>query len=161
MLRSWSDFPVVEKAPDPATHRRLEDTTWDLCLMWTAGPAWIVATPDRMTREPVTVLTVGEDGSHAYDTVPFSPENQRDSDDALDVDLAVVGLPPRPRGFDWHLRLTPSQDRVFSDRYGDHVEDGLPGTTSTSEYLAHMYRRMGELVPEALTYATGEDHPID
>lgn len=153
MSQSWSDFPVIGSAPDAGTHRWLEDNTWSLCLMWAAGPEWIVATPDRVTREPVIESTVGDDESIEYQEVPFSSEDQDDTDDVLDADLAVVGLPPRPRGYDWYLKLTPDQSRAFDSRYGHLVEEDLPSTVSTHQYLTHIYGRMSELVPTALKYA--------
>jgi hypothetical protein len=92
MPQSWSDFPVVDVAPDPATHQRLDDVTWPLFVAWTA---WVVATPDR--------------------------------------ELSMAELPPRPRGYDWYLRLDTAQRRIFGDRYGIYIEDGLGGAVSERE----------------------------
>jgi hypothetical protein len=158
MSQSWSDFSTVDKRPDAATHQLLDENTWNLFVAWTAGPQWVVATPDRVTPEPV--IESGEekrDGTVDYWERPFSSEDQQESDDDVDATLATVGLPPRPRGYDWYLKLTASQERVFSDRYGDRVEHGLPGTMDSKDYLTHIYTVMSDLVPEALRFACHGD----
>ena len=160
MSQSWSDFPVVDVAPDLTTHKRLEDVTWPLFLAWTAGPDWVVATPNRVEREPI-VHTSGEadDGSVEYWEVPFSAEDQEEIDDGLDRELSMAGRPPRPRGYDWYLRLNVTQRRVFGDRYGPCIEKGLGDGGSDREYIRHIHKRMSDLVPEALEYATGLSEP--
>jgi hypothetical protein len=155
MPQAWSDFPVVDAAPDSATHERLEDVTWPLFVAWTAGPDWVVATPDRVEREPVVHSGAeAEDGTVEYRQVPFSAERQDEIDDDLDRELWMVGLPPRPRGYDWYLRLDVTQRRIFGDRYGTQSEKGLGDAVSERDYLNHIHQRMSELVPEALRYAT-------
>jgi hypothetical protein len=160
MPQLWSDFSVVDAAPDPATHERLDDVTWPLFVGWIAGPDWVVATPDRVRREPVVHSGAeAEDGTVVYRKVPFSAEDQDEIDDDLDRELRMVGLPPRPRGYDWYLRLDAEQRRVFGNRYGGQVEEGLSDAVSERDYLNHIYQRMSELIPEALRHATRADKP--
>lgn len=155
MPQSWSDFPVVDVAPDLETHERLDDVTWPLFVAWAAGPDWVVATRDRVEREPVVHSSAeADDGSIEYWEVPLSTEDQNEIDDELDRELSMVGFPPRPRGYDWYLRLDMAQRRVFGDRYGPHIEEGLGDGGSVREYIRHIHKRMSELVPEALAYAT-------
>ncbi|AWB92144.1 DUF5956 family protein [Aeromicrobium chenweiae] len=155
MSQSWSDFPVVDVAPDLATHERLEDVTWSLFVAWTAGPDWVVATPDRVEREPVVRSSAeADDGTIDYWEVPFSAQDQDEIDDHLDSELSMAGLPPRPRGYDWYLRLDMAQRSVFGDRYGPYIEEGLGDGESVREYIRHIHKRMSDLVPEALEYAT-------
>jgi hypothetical protein len=125
MPQSWSDSPVVDVAPDLATHERLDDVTWPVLTAWVAGPDWVVATSDRAEREPVV-------------------RSSAEIDDGLDRELSMVGLPPRPRGYDWYLRLDV---------------EGLRGGASEQEHLRHVYARMSDLVPEALLHAIRPSRP--
>jgi hypothetical protein len=157
MSQSWFDFTVVDIAPSSGGYERLNETTWDLFYAWTAGPEWVLATPDRVTPQPVRRVNEREDGAMEYWDEPFTAEHQAEIDDDLDSDLAAVGLPPRPRGLDWYLRLTPSQHRAFRDFIGGKIEQGLPGASSEQEYLAHIHKAMSALVPEAIRYAITQD----
>ena len=153
MHQSWSDFTVVDAAPNPDAFELLSETTWGLFYAWTAGPEWIVATRDRAEPEAVRHANELDDGTMEYRDEPFTAEDQEVVDDGLDSDLDAVGLPPRPRGFDWYIRLTRPERAAFREYIGVKVEQGLPGSMSEQDYLTHVHGVMSALVPEAIKQA--------
>jgi hypothetical protein len=157
MHQSWSDFTVVEAAPNPDAFELLSEATWGLFYSWIAGPEWVVATRDRVEPEPVRHAHGLDDGTMEYWDEPFTAKDQAVVDDDLDSDLDAVGLPARPRGFDWYLRLTKPQRTAFREYLGDKVESGLPGSTSERDYLIHVFDVMSTLVPEAIQHAVRPD----
>ena len=157
MTQSWSDFAVVDAAPNHDAFELLSETTWDLYSAWTAGPEWVVATPDRVAPKPVRHVNELDDGTMENRDEPFTAEDQADIDHQLDSDLDAVGLPPRPRGLDWYLRMTRPQRGAFRDYIGGKVEQGLPGSMSAQDYLTHTYGVMSIVVPEAIRHAVKPD----
>lgn len=88
-----------------------------------------------------------DDGTMEYWDEPFTAKEREVVEDELDSDLEAVGLPARPRGFDWYLRLTRPERTAFREYLGDRVESGLPGSTSEQDYLIHVFGVTRTLVP--------------
>lgn len=149
MNQSWEDFPVVDIRPSSSTHWQFPGNGWFALFMWAAGPRWVIATNDRTTREPVRHVHESGDGSLSYQDVPFTVVDQSEVDEDMDGVLAHVGLPPRPRGFDWYLRID-SRDRGRVGRIGTRVEASIPSDIDGPDYLPAVRAAMELIVGEEL-----------
>lgn len=118
--------------------------------MWAAGPGWVVSTRDQTVREPVRQINDLPDGTRTYSELPFTALDQSEVDDDLDEILAHVGLPPRPRGYDWYLRIDLEQrDRIH--QIGEQVEDSIPIGIDGADYLPAVKAAMELMVQEGLS----------
>jgi hypothetical protein len=149
MDQTWADFPVVELRPPSTTHWQFPDAAWFAIFMWAAGPNRVVATKDQTTREPVRHVHANPDGSLVHRDVPFTSSDQSDVDDDLDEVLGHVGLPPRPRGFDWYLRIDSNQLERIS-RIGGRVEASIPKDIDGRDYLPAVRVAMEAMVAAGL-----------
>lgn len=149
MSQSWSDFPVVDAAPDSSSCQQLADNTWSLLVMWAAGPEWIVATLDRTVHAPVVRVTDRGDGNLEYKTISFS---SRTSKRKTTISTRNSRCWNFSQGPDWYMRLTEPQQTSFDDYLAD-IEDSQPDTMWGTEYLIDLHKRMIVLVPDALIHA--------
>jgi Family of unknown function (DUF5956) len=75
----WEMFPVAE---EPGGFALLDETGWHSLLIVAAGPSNVSRVPKAEAGNDQDII-----------------------DDSIDEYLADVPLPPRPRGFDWYLKL--------------------------------------------------------
>ena len=97
----WNEFST---APSPAGFVLLPENGWEALLLAVAGPGRGVRNPKRSVPKEVSVVTTTA-GSTTIKSVPFTDQDQEIIDDFLDDYLVAAGFEPRPRGFDWYLRL--------------------------------------------------------
>lgn len=76
---TWELIPIANKPDGSAL---LDETGWHSLLIMAAGPSNVVRVPKTEAAK-----------------------YQDDIDDSIDEYLADAPLPPRPRGFDWYLKL--------------------------------------------------------
>lgn len=89
------DWESIRVSARPAGWVELEDSTWDALISARAGAGNVV----RQVR----------DGSRAR------ADDQEVVDSTIDEYLGAAGIPPRPRGYAWFLRLPQgiSSQRAF------------------------------------------------
>jgi len=97
----WDDFST---APSPAGFVLLPENGWEALVLAVAGPGRGVRNPKRSVQKKVSVVTTTA-GSTTIKSVPFTDQDQEIIDDFLDEYLVAAGFGPRPRGYDWYLRL--------------------------------------------------------
>lgn len=114
---SWTAFPVGPGSlrrgpfdapfPDPVTAQghdwcQVGDSGWHMLLCWTAGPRRVRRTPDLLTEQVVHHRSTGERTARVRSR---SAAEQAGVESDVNDYLAEAGVPPRPRGFAWHLLI--------------------------------------------------------
>ena len=97
----WNEFSTT---PSPAGFVLLPENGWEALVLAVAGPGRGVRNPKRSIPKEISVVTATA-GSPTIKKVPFTDQDQEVIDDFLDDYLVAAGFEPRPRGFDWYLRL--------------------------------------------------------
>ncbi|GAA1495829.1 DUF5956 family protein [Paeniglutamicibacter kerguelensis] len=112
----WSDVPVHE--PEPGWEL-LPENGWFAMIGWVAGLANLRRFPGSDVGRTVRVTCI-EHGSERTYLEPFGAEDRADVDESVNGYLADAGIPPRPSGFDWYLR----------------VPEGWPGESAVPDALS-------------------------
>jgi hypothetical protein len=101
-LSMWDDFP---EGAHPEGWIELSENGWGAMAAWYAGP-------DNVRREPMGVRTglvrvtcEKSDGTVSSWEEPITEDDVRGIEDDIDAYLKDAGLPQRPRGYRWFLRL--------------------------------------------------------
>jgi Family of unknown function (DUF5956) len=112
----WNEFST--KLPQ-AGFVLLPENGWEALVLAVAGPGHGVRYPKRSVQKEISVVTTVAD-SRTVKKVPFTNQDQEMIDDFLDEYLVAAGFEPRPRGYDWYLRL-PNGITSF-DRWGSTAQ---------------------------------------
>jgi hypothetical protein len=82
----------------------LQETGWDALIGWAAGQSNLrrVRRSDEHRRVHVTLV---RDGTNREFTEPFTQSDRAIVDESINSYLADAGIPPRPGGYDWYLRV--------------------------------------------------------
>lgn len=107
----WNEVP--EEA-QPEGWIELDETGWGAMAAWFAGPANVRRAPVGDRTQMVRVTCTKADGTVTSWKEPITADDVRGIEDAIDAYLKDAGLPPRPRGYRWFLRLP--------DGVGDEAE---------------------------------------
>jgi hypothetical protein len=97
----WSE---VQEGEPSASWVELPDNGWGALMGWAAGP-------DNLRRSPSSDegRTVTGHIEHAHRRtlfeVPFTAADREGVDDDVDMYLRDAGVPQRPRGFVWRIRV--------------------------------------------------------
>lgn len=97
----WNEFSTK---PPQAGFVLLPENGWEALVLAVAGPGRGARYPKRRVQKEISVVTTTA-GSTTAKKVPFTDEDQEIIDDFLDEYLVAAGFEPRPRGYDWFLRL--------------------------------------------------------
>ncbi|WP_442859043.1 DUF5956 family protein [Arthrobacter sp. CAN_A212] len=125
---STFDWESVRVSVPPAGWVELEDSTWDALISARAGAG--------------NVLRQVRDGSR------FRADDQEVVDRTIDEYLGAAGIPPRPRGYAWFLRLPQgiTNQRAFQQDLNTFITNSdptasLPGDLSVlvSSFLQRSY----------------------
>jgi hypothetical protein len=139
----WEDFEV--RRP-PAGWITLDENTWNAMLVWVAGPANACRTPAGDRHLFTSTVCSGSGSAAAVTTGTLSDDDLRTLDDDTDRVLAGAGIPPRPRGYDWHLR--PPAGVSNQDNLAEAVavyDSSSPKEYSAGAELDYMSRALREL----------------
>ena len=97
----WNEFSNQA----PAGRLRFTSREWvgraRTCRRWLRP--WCPSSQFSLQKEISVVTTTA--GSTTVKKVPFTDQDQGIIDDFLDEYLVAAGFEPRPRGYDWYLRL--------------------------------------------------------
>lgn len=120
----WNDVPVRE--PESGWEL-LPENGWFALLGWAAGTANLRRAPGSDAGRTVRVTLI-EHGVERNFLEPFGPEDRRDVDGSVNGYLADAGVPARPTGFDWYLRIPPAwtPGAGFADELSGRVNRRLP-----------------------------------
>jgi len=107
---SWDNYPIVQHA-DPA-YVELAETGWEALTAWVAGPDHVIRIRAPEPSGIVRWTWTTPDGSTGGIRTRTAAE-QTEIEEDLNSYLADAGIPPRPAGFRWFIRLP---DRFGSAR---------------------------------------------
>jgi hypothetical protein len=97
----WSDVPEAEPA---AAWVELAENGWGALMGWAAGAENLRRHPSSYAGRTVTGHTEHA-GVRRHFVEPFTAADQEGVDDDIDAYLREAGLPPRPRGYRWFIRV--------------------------------------------------------
>lgn len=97
----WNHVPV--HAPEPGWEL-LPENGWFAMMCWVAGAANLRRFPGSDEGRSVRVTMVVSKAECSR-REPFSADDRADVEEAINGYLAATGIPPRPPGFDWFLRV--------------------------------------------------------
>ncbi|MBC7763653.1 MAG: hypothetical protein H7201_18055 [Candidatus Saccharibacteria bacterium] len=132
-MNRWDEVQPLE---DPAGWAEVTENGWGMLLAWVAGPENTRRGPT--TDDVRTVRTTLERTGFPviYSTEPFSAHDRDLTEEGINPYLEAAGVPPRPRGYTWFIRMWPPTTTAddFLDRTNASVlhnsPDGavMPGT---------------------------------
>ncbi|MEU5949573.1 DUF5956 family protein [Micromonospora sp. NPDC049460] len=115
---SWDDVELSPEVPIvPASNwLELPQSGWGALVGWVAGLTRLVRCPDRPDQHVTTITTSSPTGTH-YQVRPRSAAEQADLDADIDAYLRDAGIPARPSGYRWFLRLPAGygENRFWND----------------------------------------------
>lgn len=82
----------------------LDETGWDALIAWSAGPHNLGRLLNSDADRTVSV-TCARGGVIEQFEEAFTEDDRRTVDDSIDEYLADAGIPPRPRGYRWFIRV--------------------------------------------------------
>ncbi|WP_371818140.1 DUF5956 family protein [Pseudarthrobacter sp. C4D7] len=97
----WNEFSAK---PPQAGFVLLPENGWEALVLAVAGPGHGARSSKHSVQKEIPVVTTTA-GSTTVKNVPFTDQDQEIIDDFLDEYLVAAGFEPRPRGYDWYLRL--------------------------------------------------------
>ncbi|MFF3855700.1 DUF5956 family protein [Micromonospora sp. NPDC002575] len=135
----WHDAPLSPAPPAGDDYIELPESGWGALVGWCAGPARLIRVPDRVEAHTTRVVCISPAGKEQYSR-PRTREEQDEIDVDIDVYLRECGVPGRPAGYRWFLRL-PSGYK--GDRLWAEVGEAQ---TSSAIHPADVAPRMAEIV---------------
>lgn len=102
----------------------LSDNGWGALVAWLAGPQRTHRLPWNREGATVAITVERPPGTVVYRGVrPLAAAEAEEIDDDVDSYLTDAGVPPRPRGFAWHLILPPGI--ASADEFWSTLSDAL------------------------------------
>jgi hypothetical protein len=129
----WEQIP---EGPRADGWIEIAETGWDAMISWFAGPDNIRREARGPRTEMVKVSCEKSDGAVIAWEEPITEDDVRAIEDDIDAYLRDAGLPPRPRGYRWFLRLPDGLDMAGVDDAASRVVMALPGRSGNPRYLA-------------------------
>jgi hypothetical protein len=98
----WDCYPVSSR---PLGWIELSENGWGAIAAWFAGPENVVRELIGERTDQVRVTCEMADGTVTSWTESITEEDVQDIGDGIDSYLLDSGLPTRPRGYRWFMRL--------------------------------------------------------
>jgi hypothetical protein len=122
-MHSWDDFPVLlavtaqgepaKKEIDVGSQRYalLPDNGWGATITWEAGPERAGRVADDVSAYHVVERTRAGNSRVVAErrTVPRTAADQDIIEESVNDYLAEAGIPPRPPGHAWYLKIPPAR----------------------------------------------------
>jgi hypothetical protein len=113
----WESITVAEPS-DRWTE--LDETGWDALIGWAAGPQNLRRFPNSDIGRVVS-MTRTRDGVTEQFEEAFTADDRRTVDDSIDDYLADAGIPARPRGYRWFIRVPEAYDSAYAFHHDLHI----------------------------------------
>lgn len=97
----WND---VQEAGPSESWAELAENGWGALMGWAAGDENLRRRPSSDEGRTVAVSIERQGLKHFFEE-PFSAADRKDVDDDIDTFLRDAGIPPRPRGYVWMIRV--------------------------------------------------------
>lgn len=114
-------WECVDIAPSaPGVWAELAETGWDAVIAWSAGAENLGRLLSSDVGRTVSVVCT-RGGVVERSEEAFTEKDRQVVDEDVDEYLAAAGIPPRPRGYRWFLRVPSayhSGDAFLEDVYG-------------------------------------------
>lgn len=98
----WESYPIGTR---PAGWIDLSENGWGAIASWFAGPQNVIREPMGELTDLVRVTCEKPDGTSTSWTETITEAEVEEIEDDIDSYLAASGLPSRPHGFRWFMRL--------------------------------------------------------
>ncbi|WP_415855213.1 DUF5956 family protein [Sinomonas sp. G460-2] len=136
----WDDFEIAE--PDDRWVL-LNETGRDAVIAWFAGPENVSRVPRSGEGETVRV-TVSRRGGADVRYEPLTDRDRATIEDSIDEYLADAGIPPRPQGYRWFLRVPAGCDSPgsFLSTLHQAINSDPPGISSVPRAWNPLIRRV-------------------
>ena len=140
----WAEVSVVENSSSRWVE--LDENGWGALIGWAAGAGNLRRRPSSEEERTVTI-TVELHGATTTSVEPFTDEDRAAVDDSIDEYLEAAGVPPRPRGWVWLIRVPENypSGQEFLDRINAELSSSPPVPARPSEWLAVMREAVDRL----------------
>lgn len=98
----WESCPIGTR---PSGWIELTENGWGAIASWFAGPENVMREPMGKRTDLVRVTCEKADGNSTSGTETITEAEIEEMEDDIDHYLSVSGLPSRPHGYRWFLRL--------------------------------------------------------
>jgi hypothetical protein len=112
----WDSIAVAEPSDRWA---ELDETGWDALIGWAAGPRNLCRFPNSDVGRTVLV-TCTRGGMTEQFEGPFTEDDRQAVDDSVNEYLADAGLPARPPGYRWFIRVPEAYDSAHAFHHDIH-----------------------------------------
>ncbi|BCW77882.1 DUF5956 family protein [Pseudarthrobacter oxydans] len=106
----WESVAIAEPSDRWA---ELDETGWDALIAWAAGPQNLRRYPNSDASRTVSTTRARGDATDHFDE-PFTETDRQIVDDSVDAYLADAGIPARPRGYRWFLRVPDAYESAHT-----------------------------------------------
>jgi hypothetical protein len=119
---SWSYGweAAVDLGNDAIGWAEVPDNGFECAMAFLAGPGRFGRRPTDDSLRHVTIVAEHPDGTSRTWDEPFTVEDRRKVDEAVDSYLAEWNIPPRPTGYDWFVAVPPGED---ADAFVTRIEN--------------------------------------
>lgn len=146
-MKSWDE---VRALGDEAGWAEVDENAWGTLLAWVAGPE--NARRRRATDDGRTVRVVVERAGVAeqHSTEPFTVYDRDLIEDGINPYLEEAGVPPRPRGYTWFIRVAPPglTAEEFLERVNSAVLNAPPEVVMPRQWRERMEAVLSEVYEE-------------
>ena len=143
-MKSWDEVATLD---DPAGWAELGESGWDALLAWAAGSENARRRPSTDVGRTVWVSSERAGVVSGPWREPFTPHDRDLIEDGVNGYLEDAGVPPRPRGYSWFLRVAPSgaDPAAFLASISGSVLAAPPETAMPDQWLARMEQVLAEV----------------
>lgn len=117
----WGLVPIAEPTDRWA---QLEETGWDALIAWAAGPQNLRRVLNSDVGRTVSVTWTRGEVTEQFEEA-FTEDDRRIVDDSVDEYLVDAGIPSRPRGYRWFIRVPDAYGsaRTFRDDVDNAINE--------------------------------------
>ena len=143
-MKSWDEVKTLDV---PAGWAELDENGWHALLAWAAGS-------ENARRRPSTDVgrTVWAASERAGVITgpwrePFTVHDRDIIEDGVNGYLEDAGVPPRPRGYTWFVRVAPAgvDPAAFVASLSESVLEAPPEILMPNQWLARMEEVLAEV----------------
>ncbi|WP_223917556.1 DUF5956 family protein [Arthrobacter sp. NicSoilC12] len=106
----WESAAIAEPSDRWA---ELDETGWDALIGWAAGAQNLRRSPNSDAGRTVSMTCTRGDATEHFDE-PFTEGDRQVVDDSVDAYLADAGIPARPRGYRWFIRVPDTYESAHA-----------------------------------------------
>lgn len=143
-MKSWDEVRILD---DQAGWAEVDENGWGTLLAWVAGPENARRCPTSDDGRTVRVV-IERPGVPDQRTVePFTAYDRDLVEDGINPYLEQAGVPPRPRGYIWFIRVWPPDHTAeeFLQRVNESVLTAPPEVVLPVQWREQMESVLAEV----------------